>query len=109
MVLRPAPEPLDYDGLNPTRALILQAYYALRRTRPAELIGTREILEWIERHEPALDTPSNSLVQLTLKHADVAHRGRGQPTRASRNGYGEGDGSSPPLSIFAVKLNREDE
>ena len=32
--------------------MILQAYYALRRSRVASDIGTPEILRWIEHHEP---------------------------------------------------------
>ena len=104
MVRRPLPEPLDDDGLNPTRALILQAYYALRRTRAAGQIGTREIIEWVERHEAELESPSPSLVQLTLKNADVVHRGRGQPSRVSRRPQDEGDEPSPPLSIFVVPM-----
>jgi hypothetical protein len=33
----------ERDGLNPTRALILQAYYGLRRTYAPTQIGTRQI------------------------------------------------------------------
>ena len=67
------------DGLNATRALILQSYYALRRTLPTTLIGTPQILAWIKLHEPGEPVPSDSLVLLTLRHAKVAHRPPGRP------------------------------
>lgn len=105
-MVRPAPEPLDDDGLNATRALILHAYYGLRASRPADVIGTREIVEWLDRHRPDLESPSPSLVRLTLVQANVTHRGRGQPSRESRI---QGETPSPPLSIFAVKTAPRDE
>lgn len=71
--------PLDDDGINPTRALILQAYYGLRRFRTRSSIGTGEIGTWIEAHEPGTQVPSASLIQLTLEQAGVRHRGRGRP------------------------------
>jgi hypothetical protein len=64
----------ELDGLNVTRALILQAYYALRRQVVARQIGTREIAEWIERHEPKETMPSQALIQLTLTEAKVPLR-----------------------------------
>jgi hypothetical protein len=67
------------DGLNPTRALILQAYYALRRTRLPLHIGTRDISEWIKAREPKEALPSDSLIQLTLRHVGLAHRAPGRP------------------------------
>jgi hypothetical protein len=69
----------ELDGLNATRALILQAYYALRRRVAARQIGTREIAEWIERHEPKETLPSYALIQLTLTEAEVPHRVPGRP------------------------------
>jgi hypothetical protein len=69
----------ELDGLNPTRALILQAYYALRRTYPPREIGTPQILAWIKFNESGESMPSDSLVLLTLREAEVAHRGRGRP------------------------------
>jgi hypothetical protein len=42
----------ESDGLNPTRALILQSYYALRRHRLPIHIGTRDISAWIKTYEP---------------------------------------------------------
>lgn len=69
------------DGLNVTRALILQAYYALRRQVVARQIGTREIEEWIKRHEPKETMPSQALIQLTLKEANVPHRVPGRPRK----------------------------
>ena len=72
-------EPLGSDGLNAARALILQAYYGLRRTRAPETIGTAEIATWIAVHEPGATAPSAALIQLTLAHAQVAHRGPGRP------------------------------
>jgi hypothetical protein len=68
-----------HDGLNPTRALILQAYYGLRRMYPATQIGTPEIAAWIKRYEPDESFPSDSLILLTLRCAEVAHRPRGRP------------------------------
>jgi hypothetical protein len=69
----------ERDGLNPTRALILQAYYALRRTCVPTLIGSREIATWIKRHEPNESLPSDSLIGLTLAHAKILHRSPGRP------------------------------
>jgi hypothetical protein len=69
----------ELDGLNPTRALILQAYYALRRTYPPTQIGTRQIAQWIKLHEPDESFPSDSLILLTLRQAQIAHRPRGRP------------------------------
>jgi hypothetical protein len=71
------------DGLNPTRALILQAYYALRRIYAPTQIGTRQIAEWIKRHEPTESMPSDALIQLTLARAHVPHRPPGRPRRDS--------------------------
>ena len=69
----------ELDGLNPTRALILEAYYAMRRTcRPTE-IGTPQIGAWIKRREPNEALPSDSLILLTLHQAEVVHRGPGRP------------------------------
>ena len=76
------------DGLNPMRALILQAYYSLRRTRLPGDIGTTDIVDGIETHEPHLNAPSAALVQLTLKGAKVAHRAPGRP---------RGAGCAPPF------------
>jgi hypothetical protein len=69
----------ELDGLNPSRALILQAYYALRRTYPPTQIGTRQIAAWIKLHEPDESFPSDSLILLTLREAKVNHRPRGRP------------------------------
>jgi hypothetical protein len=71
----------ELDGLNPTRALILQAYYALRRTYAPTQIGTRQIAQWIKLHEPDESFPSDSLILLTLRQAQIAHRPRGRPRR----------------------------
>ena len=71
----------ELDGLNVTRALILQGYYALRRQVVARQIGTREIAEWIERHEPKETMPSQALIQLTLAAAKVPHRVPGRPRK----------------------------
>jgi hypothetical protein len=67
------------DGLNPTRALVLQAYYALRRTRLPHHIGTRDISVWIKAREPGESMPSDSLIRLTLVRARLAHRAPGRP------------------------------
>jgi len=71
------------DGLNPTRALILQAYYTLRRTRLPEHIGCRDISVWIKRHEPHESLPSDSLIRLTLTRAGLGHRAPGRPRHDS--------------------------
>jgi len=76
----------DLDGLNSTRALILQAYYGLRRAARPPQIGTREIVSWIERCEPNETLPSESLILLTLKQAAVLHRGPGRPRGDSHVG-----------------------
>jgi len=69
----------ESDGLNPTRALILQSYYALRRTRLPVHIGTRDISRWIKDHEPHEALPSESLIRLTLVCAKLTHRAPGRP------------------------------
>jgi hypothetical protein len=74
----------ERDGLNPTRALILQAYYTLRRTYAPERIGCREIARWIRLHEPKESQPSESLIRLTLVHAGITHRSPGRPRNDSR-------------------------
>ncbi len=67
--------PLDeLDGLNPSRALILQAYYALRRTYPPTQIGTPQISAWIKLQEPDEPVPSDSLILLTFRHTKLVHR-----------------------------------
>jgi hypothetical protein len=73
----------ELDGLNATRALILQAYYGLRRTSAPREIGTREIAAWIKRHEPEEVMPSDALIQLTLTQAKVPHRLPGRPRNNS--------------------------
>lgn len=73
----------DLDGLNPTRALILQGYYALRRTLTPRQIGTRQIATWIRQHEPQESMPSDALIQLTLTQAHVPHRLPGRPRNGS--------------------------
>jgi hypothetical protein len=71
----------ERDGLNPTRALILQAYYGLRRTYAPTQIGTRQIMDWIKLYEPHESRPSESLILLTLRQTKVPHRPRGRPRR----------------------------
>jgi hypothetical protein len=73
----------ELDGLNATRALILQAYYALRRLYTPTRIGAREIAAWILHYEPDESQPSVALIQLTLAHAKVPHRAPGRPRRES--------------------------
>jgi hypothetical protein len=73
----------ELDGLNPTRALILQGYYALRRTSMPRQIGTRQIAAWIRQHEPEESMPSDALIQLTLTQAQVPHRLPGRPRQGS--------------------------
>jgi hypothetical protein len=73
----------DLDGLNATRALILQSYYALRRMHSPRQIGTRQITAWIRQHEPEETMPSEALIQLTLTQAKVPHRLPGRPRKGS--------------------------
>ena len=75
-------EPLGKDGLNAARALILQAYYGVRRERAPETIGSPEILAWISFQEPAFTLPSPALIQLVLAKAGLLHRHRGHPRKA---------------------------
>jgi len=89
-------ELLVEDGINPTRALILQAYYGLRRSHAASEIGTREIVAWIEAREPDTEVPSLSLIHLTLEQAGVAHRGPGRPSNKVQG---------PPPFYPAVRSN----
>jgi hypothetical protein len=85
------------DGLNPTRALILQAYYTLRRTRLPRHIGCRDISVWIKAHEPCESLPSDSLIRLTLTRAGLAHRVPGRPRH---------DGPRMPASPFLPTRRR---
>lgn len=73
----------ELDGLNATRAWILQGYYALRRTHSPRQIGTRQIAAWIRQHEREESMPSDALIQLTLKQAKVPHRLPGRPRQSS--------------------------
>jgi hypothetical protein len=78
-----AADPLDEDGINPARALILHAYWGLRREHPPSSIGCREIAAWIRAHERDQPLPSASLIQLTLDQAGLARRPPGRPSKAS--------------------------
>jgi len=78
-----ANDPLDDDGINPTRALILQAYWSLRRHHPASALGTREILAQIRVLEPDLPLPSPALILTTLELVGVKRRAPGLPSKAS--------------------------
>jgi hypothetical protein len=73
----------ELDGLNPTRALILQAYYALRRCYAPTQIGTGQISAWIKHYEPDESLPSDALIQMTLANAKVPHRRPGRPRNGS--------------------------
>lgn len=83
MAVTASNDPLDEDGINPTRALILQAYWTLRRHSPASVLGTREILAQIRALEPDLPLPSPALVLTTLELVGVRRRAPGRPSRAS--------------------------
>jgi hypothetical protein len=74
----------DRDGLNSARALILQAYYALRRAFAPDWIGCGEIAAWIKVHEPKEPMPSDALIRLTLRRHGIAHRAPGRPRNDSR-------------------------
>ncbi len=69
--------------MTPLRALVLQAYWALRRVRTPEIIGTPEIRAWIRTHEPRAERPSDTLVRVTLLAAEVPHRKMGRPRRGT--------------------------
>jgi hypothetical protein len=73
----------ELDGLNPTRAMILQAYYALRRCYAPTQIGTSQISAWIKHYEPDESLPSDALIQMTLANAKVPHRRPGRPRHGS--------------------------
>lgn len=95
----------ELDGLNATRALILQGYYALRRRRSPRQIGTGEIRRWIRGNEPQESVPSNELIQLTLTQVGVPHRLPGRP----RNEGAKGSLTSPlllPRRTVAPRSNR---
>ena len=89
----------ELDGLNATRALILQGYYALRRRVAARQIGTGEIAEWIEHHEAEETMPSHALIQLTLTQAKVPHRLPGRPRNDTSVGSLE-----PPFLLLGQAL-----
>ena len=69
--------------MTPLRALVLQAYWALRRVRTPDIIGTPDILNWIRTHAPRAEPPSATLVRVTLLAAEVPHRKGGRPRRES--------------------------
>jgi hypothetical protein len=69
----------EIDGLNPTRALILQGYYALRCRRRPIHIGIHDISMWIKTYAPEASLPSDSLIRLTLGCAKLVHRAPGRP------------------------------
>ena len=87
----------ELDGLNATRALILQGYYALRRTLSPPQIGTRQIAAWIKQYEPEEMMPSDALIQLTLTRAKVHHRRPGRPRK---------DSAARPLAPLFLPLRR---
>jgi hypothetical protein len=87
----------EHDGLNPTRALILQAYYGVRRTSLPTQIGTPEIGAWIKHYAPDESLPSESLILLTLRRAGVTHRPRGRP---------RSDGPTPVPAPPLLSLDR---
>ena len=94
----------ELDGLNATRALILQGYYALRRRRSPRQIGTGEIRRWIRGNEPQESVPSNELIQLTLKQVGVPHRLPGRP----RNEDAQKSLASPFLLPSRIGVPRPD-
>lgn len=71
------------DGVTPLRALVLQAYWALRRVRTPDLIGTPDLRAWIRTHAPYTDRPSDTLVRVTLLAVGVPHRKPGRPRRGT--------------------------
>jgi hypothetical protein len=74
------------DAIDATRALILQAYFALRRTRTGRAIGVREVREWIDVHAADTACPSDAVIQRALVAAGLTHRRPGKPHRDSQPG-----------------------
>jgi hypothetical protein len=90
-------------AIDATRALILHAYFGLRRTRTGRMIGVREVREWIGAHEPEADVPSDAVIQRALVAAGVAHRRPGKPHRDSRPGLDDAaDDGTPLLAVRAT-------
>lgn len=76
---------IPLEALTTLTARVLSAYYGLlAEGQPTEWIGGREIARWIECHLPGAEVPGESTVVKTLQAAGLAHRGRGQPSHASR-------------------------
>ncbi len=86
---------IQADGLTTLNARVLSAYFGLlAEGQCAEWIGGQEIRGWIQRRLPDADVPSESTVVKTLQVAELVHRGRGQPSQASRV-----DHATPPFSL----------
>jgi hypothetical protein len=91
------PLAIPEDAIDATRALILHAYFGLRRTRAGRSTGVREVREWIGTHEPETDVPSDAVIQRALVAAGVAHRRPGKPHRDSRPGLDKHAADGTPL------------
>ena len=66
--------PQSIDGVTSLRALVMQAYWALRRVRTPDLIGTPDIRFWIRANAPRAERPSDSLIRATLLAARLPRR-----------------------------------
>jgi hypothetical protein len=72
------------EELTKLTARVLSAYYGLvAEGHPTEWLGGQEIVQWIRRHLPDADVPSESTATKTLLAVGLPHRGRGQPSHQS--------------------------
>ncbi len=76
--------PQSIDGVTPLRALVLQAYWALRRVRTPDQIGTPDIRFWIRANTPRAERPSDSLIRATLLAAKLPRRAGAEPLVTGR-------------------------
>jgi len=79
--------PQSIDGVTSLRALVMQAYWALRRVRTPDLIGTPDIRFWIRANAPRAERPSDSLIRATLLAARLPRRAGGRPRRGTTMPY----------------------
>lgn len=89
--------PQSIDGVTPLRALVLQAYWALRRVRTPDQIGTPDVRYWIRANTPRAERPSDSLIRATLLAAKLPRRVEGRPRRGSTMPY-------VPVPPFAFQI-----
>lgn len=76
---------ISAESLTRLNARVLSAYFGLlAEGQCAAWIGGGEICAWITQRLPDAEVPSESTVVKTLQSAGLVHRGRGQPSHASR-------------------------